>query len=88
MDFVSNAVMTGFTTGITLQIISGVIGGDATGYKPQSHNTIRKFAEAVRHVGSWQSTACLVALGTVAVWAVFRMINVFRRSRLSSLWLW
>lgn len=74
MDFVSNAVMTGFTTGIALQIISGVI-GDATGYKPQSHNTIRKFTEAFRHIGDWQVTACLVALGTIAVWAVFRMVK-------------
>lgn len=74
MDFVSNAVMTGFTTGIALQIISGVI-GDATGYKPQSHNTIHKFVEAFRHVGSWHPTACLIALATVAVWAAFRAIK-------------
>ena len=35
MNFVSNAVMTGFSTGIALQIIAGVL-NDATGYKPQS----------------------------------------------------
>ncbi|WP_370065746.1 SulP family inorganic anion transporter [Mycobacterium sp. MAA66] len=74
MDFVSNAVMTGFTTGIAVQIIAGVI-GDATGYKPQSHNTIHKFIEAFGHVGSWQPTACLVTLATVAVWAAFRAIK-------------
>ena len=34
MNFVSNAVMTGFTTGIALQIIAGVI-EDATGYRPE-----------------------------------------------------
>jgi SulP family sulfate permease len=45
MNFVSNAVMTGFTTGIAVQIIAGVI-SDATGYRPESHNTIRKFVEA------------------------------------------
>ena len=39
MNFVSNAVMTGFSTGIALQIIAGVL-NDATGYKPQSGNTI------------------------------------------------
>ena len=33
MSFVSNAVMTGFTTGIALQIIAGVA-SDATGYAP------------------------------------------------------
>ena len=74
MNFVSNAVMTGFTTGIALQIIAGVI-HDATGYKPDSHNTIGKFIDAVAHIGSWQQAPCLVAVGTVAVWAVFHFIK-------------
>lgn len=74
MNFVSNAVMTGFTTGIAVQIIAGVI-FDATGYKPQSHNTIRKFVEAFTNVGSWQLAPCLVALATVAVWAAFHLVK-------------
>jgi sulfate permease, SulP family len=74
MNFVSNAVMTGFTTGIAVQIIAGVI-FDATGYKPQSHNTIRKFIEAFSHAGSWLVAPCLVAVATVAVWAVFHLIK-------------
>ncbi|MCK0172992.1 SulP family inorganic anion transporter [Mycolicibacterium sp. F2034L] len=74
MNFVSNAVMTGFTTGIALQIIAGVI-HDATGYRPDSHNTIGKFVDAVAHIPSWQLAPCLVALGTVGVWAVFHFIK-------------
>ena len=74
MNFVSNAVMTGFTTGIALQIIAGVI-KDATGYRPDSHNTIGKFINAFAHIGSWQLAPCLVALATVAVWAVFRLVK-------------
>ncbi|MBS1690864.1 MAG: SulP family inorganic anion transporter [Actinobacteria bacterium] len=74
MNFVSNAVMTGFTTGIALQIVAGVV-KDATGYRPDSHNTIGKFIDAFAHIGSWQLAPCLVALGTVAVWAVFRLIK-------------
>lgn len=74
MNFVSNAVMTGFTTGIALQILAGVI-GDATGYKPSSHNTIGKFVDALVHVGSWQLAPCLVAAATVAVWAVVRLVK-------------
>ena len=46
MSFVSTAVMTGFTTGIALQIVAGVI-GDATGYSPDSSNTIGKFAQGI-----------------------------------------
>ncbi|MDT5074773.1 MAG: sulfate permease, SulP family [Mycobacterium sp.] len=60
MNFVSNAVMTGFTTGIAVQIVAGVI-TDATGYRPESHNTIRKFVEAFANVQSWQLAPCLVA---------------------------
>ena len=77
MNFVSNAVMTGFTTGIALQIIAGVI-HDATGYKPDSHNTIGKFIDAVAHIGSWQQAPCLVAVSTVAVWAVFHFVKPLR----------
>lgn len=74
MNFVSNAVMTGFTTGIAVQIVTGVI-ADATGYRPQSHNTLGKIFDAFAHIGSWHITACLVAVGTVAVWAVFHFIK-------------
>ncbi|ULE33329.1 SulP family inorganic anion transporter [Mycobacterium sp. IDR2000157661] len=74
MNFVSNAVMTGFTTGIALQIIAGVI-GDATGYKPDAHNTVGKFVDALVHIGSWQLAPCLVTLATVGVWAVFHFVK-------------
>jgi SulP family sulfate permease len=77
MNFVSNAVMTGFSTGIALQIIAGVI-GDSTGYKPQSGNTIGKFIDALAHIGLWQPTAVAVAAGTVAVWAVFHFVRPLR----------
>ena len=66
--------MTGFTTGIALQIIAGVI-HDATGYKPDSHNTIGKFIDALAHIGSWQQAPCMVTVATVAVWAVFHFIK-------------
>lgn len=77
MNFVSNAVMTGFSTGIALQIIAGVL-NDATGYKPQSGNTIGKFIDSLAHIGLWQPTAVAVAAGTVAVWAVFHFIKPLR----------
>ncbi len=74
MSFVSNAVMTGFSTGIALQIIAGVL-NDATGYKPQSSNTIGKFIDSLAHIGLWQPSAVSVAAGTVAVWAVFHFVK-------------
>lgn len=74
MSFVSNAVMTGFSTGIALQIVAGVL-GDSTGYKPDSGNTIGKFIDSLAHIGLWHPTAVAVAAGTVAVWAVFHFIK-------------
>ncbi|KQR10996.1 SulP family inorganic anion transporter [Cellulomonas sp. Leaf334] len=74
MSFVSTAVMTGFTTGIALQIVAGVI-KDATGYVPTPHNTLGKVWDAVVHVGSWDPATVVVALATVAVWAAFRFVR-------------
>lgn len=74
MNFVSNAVMTGFTAGIAMQILSGAI-GDVTGYRPSSHNTLARFVEAFRHITEWALTPCLVALATVGVWGVFRLLK-------------
>lgn len=74
MNFVSNAVMTGFTTGIAVQIVAGAI-KDITAFRPQSHNTIWKFVEAFANVGAWQLVPCLVALATVVAWAVSHAIK-------------
>ena len=48
MNFVSNAVMTGFTTGIALQIVAGVI-GDATGYGSTHSNTLVEIGDWLIH---------------------------------------
>jgi SulP family sulfate permease len=74
MSFVSNAVMTGFTAGIAVQIVAGVL-GDATGYEPDGHNTIVKFGDALGHVGDWDLTSVLVAAGTVAVWLAVHAVR-------------
>lgn len=77
MSFVSTAVMTGFTTGIALQIVAGVI-DDATGYDPDRHNTLAKIGEAVVHIGDWDLTTVLVSVATVGVWAIFRAFRSLR----------
>lgn len=73
MSFVSHAVMTGFSTGIALQIITGVL-KDATGYRPAGHNRLHQLGDWLVHVADWQLAATLaatlVALATVALWAV------------------
>ncbi|MEE4024360.1 SulP family inorganic anion transporter [Gordonia sp. PKS22-38] len=74
MDFVSSAVMTGFTLGIAVQIVSGVL-KDVTGYNPTSHNTLVKFVDAAAHISQWSVAAVTISLTTVAVWAVFRLVK-------------
>ncbi|MFJ4675514.1 SulP family inorganic anion transporter [Kitasatospora sp. NPDC088783] len=69
LTFVSNAVMTGFSVGIALQIVTGVL-KDATGYRPHGHNKLAQLADWLAHIGSWQLAATLTATATVAVWAL------------------
>lgn len=77
MSYVSTAVMTGFTTGIALQIVAGVI-HDATGYSPQSSNTVGKIVNALANIDQWQPASVLVSVATVAVWVVVRFIKPIR----------
>lgn len=77
MAFVSTAVMTGFTTGIAVQILAGVI-TDATGYAPTSTNTVGEIVQAVVNVGAWDGPTTAVALGTVALWALVRLVKALR----------
>ncbi|GHJ47211.1 hypothetical protein Cs7R123_45530 [Catellatospora sp. TT07R-123] len=72
MSYVSTAVMTGFTVGIALQIIAGVI-KDATGYSPGSSNTVGKLADALIHLSRWKTPVVIVAAATVAAWLLFRL---------------
>ncbi|WP_208109450.1 solute carrier family 23 protein [Microbacterium sp. BK668] len=77
MSYVSTAVMTGFTTGIALQIVAGVI-DDATGYSPQSSNTVGKIINALANIDQWQLPSVLVSACTVAVWVLVRFIKPIR----------
>ncbi len=74
MSFVSTAVMTGFTTGIALQIIAGVL-KDATAYASQQHNTLLKIGDWAIHIQRWDPASTLVAAGTIAVWALARLVR-------------
>ncbi|BFV56287.1 SulP family inorganic anion transporter [Kitasatospora sp. CMC57] len=77
LSFVSNAVMTGFSVGIALQIVTGVL-KDATGYKPHGHNKLAQLADWLAHIGSWQLAATLTAAATIAVWALAHAVRRLR----------
>ncbi|MFE2913602.1 SulP family inorganic anion transporter [Kitasatospora indigofera] len=77
LSFVSNAVMTGFSTGIAVQIITGVL-QDATGYQPQGHNRLARLYDWLGHVGSWDLATTLVAAVTIGVWALAHAVPRLR----------
>lgn len=77
MSFVSNAVMTGFSVGIAVQIITGAL-GDATGYDPEPHNKLAQLWDWLVHIGDWKWPIVGTALGTVVIWTAVRW---FRRLR-------
>ena len=74
LSFVSNAVMTGFSTGIALQIITGVL-KDATGYPPSGHNKLLQLWNWLVGIGHWQLAPTLVAVATIAVWALAHAVR-------------
>ncbi|MBD5785643.1 SulP family inorganic anion transporter [Cellulosimicrobium terreum] len=74
MSFVSNAVMVGFSTGIALQIITGVL-EDATGYDPRGHNRLYQLGDWLVHIGQWELAATLVSTATIVVWALSRRVK-------------
>lgn len=74
MSFVSTAVMTGFTVGISVQIIAGIM-KDATGFTPTVHNTLGKIGQVLWHFSDWQGATVSVTLATILVWAGFRLFK-------------
>ncbi|MEV0268022.1 SulP family inorganic anion transporter [Hamadaea sp. NPDC050747] len=77
LNFVSHAVMTGFSIGIAVQIIVGVL-KDATGYQPHGGNKLVQLGDSLAHIGSWQVAAVAVSAGTVVVWAVAHAVRRLR----------
>lgn len=77
LSFVSNAVMTGFSVGIAVQIITGVL-EDATGYEPHGHNKLVQLGDWLVHLGSWQPAATLTAVATIGVWALAHAVQRLR----------
>ncbi|MFF2549372.1 SulP family inorganic anion transporter [Nocardia sp. NPDC058058] len=73
LSFVSNAVMIGFSTGIALSIITGVF-EDATEYKPAGHNKLVQVWHWITGISHWHTTTTLVAIATIVVWALARLV--------------
>ena len=64
VNFVSNAVMTGFVAGASLLIIIGEL-GDFSGYDPTGANKLTKVVNWFANIGQWDPTTTAVGLSTV-----------------------
>lgn len=71
VDFVSNAVMTGFVMGASLLIIIGEL-GDFSGYEPEGANKLAEVWDWFANIGSWDGATTAVAVATVAVMLVLK----------------
>jgi SulP family sulfate permease len=79
VDFVSNAVMTGFVTGVAILIMVGKA-DDIFGYDPaEPSNKVLKAIEIVLHPGSWDLTT--TAIGVAAIVLAFALKAVPRLGR-------
>ena len=74
VNYVSNAVMTGFVAGVSLLILVGQL-GDLTGYAPSGANKLLKIVDHFTHVTQWDAATTAVGLGTVIAMLVFKKIH-------------
>lgn len=71
VDFVSNAVMTGFVLGASVLIVIGEL-GDFSGYEPEGASKLAEIGDWLANIGSWDGATTAVALGTVALMLAFK----------------
>lgn len=79
VNFISNAVMTGFVMGVAVLIMVGKL-DEIVGYDPESiSNKVVKAAEISIHPGRWDLTTTLVGLTTIAAALALKRIPRLER---------
>ncbi|MDJ0883562.1 MAG: SulP family inorganic anion transporter [Desulfobacterales bacterium] len=73
VNYVSNAVMTGFVAGASLLILVGQL-GDLTGYAPSGANKLLKVVDHLTHVSHWDPATTAVGFGTIIAMLVLKKI--------------
>ena len=64
--FVSHSVMTGFLTGVAVNIICGQL-GDLTGVSAEGANSLAKALDVITHPGSIDPASLLTGLGALGI---------------------
>ncbi len=71
VNFVSNAVMTGFVAGASLLIIIGVL-GDFSGYDHSGANKLMKVVDWFANIGQWDPLTTAVGISTVILMIILK----------------
>ena len=74
VNFVSNAVMTGFVAGASLLIILGQE-HHMTGYAPQGANQFQKTLDWLQNIGQWDSTTVAISVAVIILMAGMKKIR-------------
>ena len=73
IDFVSNAVMTGFVVGASSLIIIGEL-NDLVGITKQGHNKIEEFIHWITQIHHWEPTTSAIGFGSLVFMILLQMI--------------
>lgn len=74
VNFVSNAVMTGFVAAASLLIIIGEM-GDFSGYEPSGANKFMQMIDWFANIGQWEPTTTAIGIATVIMMVVLKFIE-------------
>jgi SulP family sulfate permease len=74
VNFVSNAVMTGFVAGASLLIILGQF-HHLTGYDPQGANEVQKTTDWLQHISEWDPATVAVSIATILLMVILKRVR-------------
>ncbi len=74
VNFVSNAVMTGFVAGASLLIILGQE-HHLTGYSPQGANELQKTINWLQNISQWDPTTIVVSIAVIILMVIIKRIR-------------
>jgi SulP family sulfate permease len=78
VNYVSNAVLTGFVAGVSLLIIIGEL-GDLVGYDPEGANKVEKVVDWVKHMPDWDPVTATIGFATILVMVILKQIERLER---------
>ena len=78
VNFVSNAVMTGFVAGASLLIILGQE-HHMTGYAPQGANQFQKTIDWLQNISQWESTTVIISVAVIILMVAMKKIRAIEK---------